>query len=213
MEITWLGHSAFRLRGKEATVLTDPYGSEIGYALGKVSADIVTVSHDHYDHNNVGAVTGSLKVISGPGEYEIRGVRITGIRTYHDSEGGLRRGKNTVYVIELDDLVVAHLGDLGHVPTPEQVQQMGNVDVLLIPVGGTFTINAAQAAEVVNLVEPKIVIPMHYKTPSLKLDVDSADRFLREMGVKQVEPQPKLVVNKGALPAETTVVLLVNQKD
>lgn len=213
MEITWLGHSAFRLRGKEATVLTDPYGSEIGYALGKVSADIVTVSHDHYDHNNVGAVTGSPKVISGPGEYEIRGIRITGIRTYHDSEGGLRRGKNTVYVIELDDLVVAHLGDLGHVPTPEQVQQMGNVDVLLIPVGGTFTINAAQAAEVVNLVEPKIVIPMHYKTPSLKLDVDSADRFLREMGVKQVEPQPKLVVNKGALPAETTVVLLVNQKD
>ncbi|MGQ9676721.1 MAG: MBL fold metallo-hydrolase [Chloroflexota bacterium] len=212
MEITWLGHSAFRLRGKEATVLTDPYGSEIGYVLGKVSADIVTVSHDHYDHNNVGAVTGSPKVISGPGEYEIRGVRITGIRTFHDSEGGLRRGKNTVYVIELDDLVVAHLGDLGHVPTPEQVQQMGNVDVLLIPVGGTFTINAAQAAEVVNLVEPKIVIPMHYKTPSLKLDVDSADRFLREMGVKQVEPQPKLVVNKGALPAETTVVLLVNQK-
>lgn len=213
MEIVWLGHGAFRLRGKEATAVTDPYGPEIGYSLGKVTADIVTVSHDHHDHNNVGAVTGNPKVISGPGEYEIRGVRITGIRTYHDSEGGLRRGKNTVYVIELDDLVVAHLGDLGHVPSSEQVQQMGNVDILLIPVGGTFTINAAQAAEVVNLIEPKIVIPMHYKTPSLKLDVESVDRFLREMGVKQVEPQPKLVVNKSALPAETTVVLLVNQKD
>ncbi len=208
MEITWLGHAAFRLRGKEATVLTDPYGAEIGFSPGKPTADIITVSHEHYDHNNVGCVPGTPKVVRGPGEYEIKGVRITGIATFHDAEGGKRRGKNTVYIIEMDDLVVAHLGDLGHIPGSEEVQAMDNVDILLIPVGGNYTINATEAVEVVNLIEPKIVIPMHFKTPTLKLEVEGVDRFLREMGVKHVEPQPKLVVNKSTLPAETTVILL-----
>lgn len=213
MEIVWLGHSAFRLKGKDGTVLTDPYAADIGYSIGKPTADIVTVSHDHYDHSYVDGVLGNPKVVSGPGEYEIQGIRITGIRTFHDDETGQRRGKNTVYIIELDDLVIAHLGDLGHVPTSDQVQQMGSVHVLLVPVGGNYTVNAAQAAEAVNLIEPNIVIPMHFKTPSLKLDIAPVDRFLREMGVKEVEAQPKLTINKGTLPEETTLVLLTNQRD
>ncbi|MBI4321819.1 MAG: MBL fold metallo-hydrolase [Chloroflexi bacterium] len=212
MEITWLGHACFRIKGKDATIVTDPYDKSVGYQLGKQTADIVTVSHEHFDHNADGAVGGNPKLVKGPGEYEIKGVMITGIQTFHDGEGGKKRGKNTVYLIEMDDLVTCHLGDLGHVPTPEQVEQMSNVDILLIPVGGNFTINASQAAEVISLLEPKIVIPMHYKTEVVKLEIDPVDKFCREMGVKAVQPQPKLVVNKNTLPAESQIVLLEYKK-
>jgi L-ascorbate metabolism protein UlaG (beta-lactamase superfamily) len=208
MDITYLGHSCFRIRGREATIVTDPPVPTVGYKIGKPSADIVTVSHQHYDHNNVAAVSGNPKVVEGPGEYEIQGARITGIASFHDPEGGKLRGKNTMYVIEMDDIVVAHLGDLGIVPTSEQVDELGNIDVLMIPVGGNYTMNASQAAETVNLLEPKIVIPMHFKTPVSTVEVEPVDRFLREMGVKQIEPQPKLSINKSNLPAETTVIML-----
>jgi L-ascorbate metabolism protein UlaG (beta-lactamase superfamily) len=208
MEITWLGHACFRLRNKNATIITDPYEDKIGFKLGRVAADIVTVSHNHYDHNNVAAVTGTPKVIDGPGEYEISGIFVTGIQTWHDSEGGNKRGGNTAYLVEMDDLTICHLGDLGHVLTTQQVEAMNNVDVLLIPVGGTNTINAAQAADVISLLEPRIVIPMHFKTEALKLEIDPLDRFAKAMGLKETVAQPKLAVTKSSLPEETQVVVL-----
>lgn len=208
MEITWLGHACFRLRGKNVTIITDPYEDRIGYKLGRVTADIVTVSHEHYDHNNVAAVGGEPKVINGPGEYEIGGIFITGIQTWHDAESGHRRGRNTAYLIEMDDLVTCHLGDLGHVLSAQQAEAMSNVDVLMVPVGGNFTINAAQAAEVISLIEPRIVIPMHFKTEGLKLEIEPLDRFARAMGLKEIKTVPKLTVTKSSLPEETQVVVL-----
>lgn len=208
MDITWLGHACFRIRGKNVTIVTDPYDEKIGYKLGKVAADIVTVSHDHYDHNNVAAVGGNPRVVHGPGEYEIAGVFITGIQTWHDAESGARRGRNTAYLIDLDDLVVCHLGDLGHVLTPQQAEAMSKVDILLVPVGGNYTINSAQAAEVISLVEPKIVIPMHFRTEGLALEIDPVERFARAMGLKELPTSPKLTVSKTTLPEETQVVVL-----
>ncbi|MCL5264220.1 MAG: MBL fold metallo-hydrolase [Chloroflexi bacterium] len=212
MEISWLGHSCFRIKSKDATIITDPYDKSVGYQMGRVSADIVTVSHDHFDHNNAAAIGGDPKIVKGPGEYEIKGVMITGVRTFHDSEGGKKRGKNTVYLIEADDLVVCHLGDLGQVLSAEQAEEMNNADILMVPVGGNYTINTAQAAEVISLIEPKIVIPMHYKTDVVKLEIDPVDKFCREMGIKSPQPQPKLVINRSSLPAESQVVLLDYRK-
>jgi L-ascorbate metabolism protein UlaG (beta-lactamase superfamily) len=208
MEITWLGHSCFRLKGKQAVVVTDPFPPDMGYTLGKVSAKIVTVSHQHAGHSYVQGVLDEPRVIKSPGEYESSGVLTVGIRTYHDNEKGAQRGKNTAYVIELDDLLICHLGDLGHVLTSEQVALIDSVDILLIPVGGVSTIEAAQAAQVVRQLEPKIVIPMHYKTEVLKRELETVDRFLKEMGVKEAIPQPKLSVNKNNLPLTMQVVKL-----
>ncbi|MBI4300384.1 MAG: MBL fold metallo-hydrolase [Chloroflexi bacterium] len=212
MEITWLGHSCFRLRGRDATVITDPYDKSIGYSLGKPSAQIVTVSHDHPGHNAVSNVGGSPQVLLGPGEYEIARVLITGIRTFHDAEQGKKRGKNTVYLIAMDELTICHLGDLGHVPTAEQVEALSNVDILMTPVGGESTIDAAGAAEVANLLEPKVIIPMHYKTQATDRNLEPLDRFLKEMGLKEVEPQPRLSITKATLPHETQVVVLSYQR-
>ncbi|MFQ5875176.1 MAG: MBL fold metallo-hydrolase, partial [Dehalococcoidia bacterium] len=157
MEITWYGHSCFRLRGKAATVVTDPYSGNYGYTLPRIRADIVTISHHHPDHDYARGIKGNPKVIEGPGEYEIRGVFITGIPTFHDRRRGRDRGSNTVFLFDIDDLRVCHLGDLGHVLDQSQVEALGDIDVLLIPVGSVYTINAAQAADVVSLLEPKIV--------------------------------------------------------
>ena len=210
MEITWLGHSCFRLRGREAAIVTDPCAKSTGYSVGRPAADIVTVSHDHAGHNNVAAVAGSPLVVQGPGEFEIAGVLIMGIRTYHDDEKGERLGKNVAYVLELDDLRVCHLGDLGHVPTPEQVEELSGIDILLAPVGGNNTIGAAAAVETVSLLEPKLVLPMHYQTPAAKAQLDPLDRFLKEMGAPSAleERQAKLSITKSTLPHETKVLVL-----
>lgn len=210
MEITWLGHSCFRLRGKDVTIITDPFAKEVGYSLGRPQADIVTISHDHFDHNNARGVTGDPKVLKGPGEYEIKNVFVKGVATFHDAEAGKSRGRNTVYSMTLDDVVLCHLGDLGHPLTQAQAEEIERVDVLMIPVGGVYTINATQAAEVVSLLEPKIVIPMHYQTEVLTLrqPLDAVDKFLMEMGAKGLAPQPKLVIARGTLPDETQVVVL-----
>jgi L-ascorbate metabolism protein UlaG (beta-lactamase superfamily) len=208
MDITWLGHSCFRLKGSHATVITDPYSPGLGYSLGKPTARIVTVSHEHPGHSYIEGVGGQPRVVSRPGEYEISDVLIIGIATFHDGEGGKKRGKNTVFLMEIDEVAVCHLGDLGHVLTSEQIEDIGNVDVLLLPVGGVSTINAPMAAEVVRQLEPKVVIPMHYKTPVLKRELESVDRFLKEIGAKQVASQPKLSVSKSNLPASSQVFLL-----
>lgn len=204
MEIIWLGHSCFRLKGRDTTVITDPFDLSSGYSLGKVTADLVTVSHQAPDHSNVAAVEGNPQVVDGPGEYEVRGVLITGVATRRDGE----KARNTACLIEIDDLTVCHLGDLGHILSPTQVEQMNSADVLLIPVGGYNTINASQAAEVVSQIEPRIVIPMHFKTEVTTLELDPLSKFQREMGLPELQPQPKLVVTRGSLPEETTVFLL-----
>jgi L-ascorbate metabolism protein UlaG (beta-lactamase superfamily) len=208
MEITWLGHSCFKLKGKQATVITDPFSPGIGYTLGKVSAEIVTISHSHPWHSYIQGVSGEPRVLKGPGEYEAAGVLTVGVHTFHDSEKGAQRGKNTVFVIDVDDVMICHLGDLGHPLTAEQVAEIDGVDVLLIPVGGVSTIDAVQAAQIVRHLEPKIVIPMHYKTEATKKELEPVDRFLKEMGVKEAVPQPKLLVNKNSLPLTMQVVVL-----
>lgn len=208
MELYWLGHGCFRLRGRETTLLSDPCPRSTGYNIGKVAAHIVTVSHDHPEHSHLEAVTGTPKVVRGPGEYEIAGVLINGVRTYHDAQKGARRGLNTAFVIEMDDIRLCHLGDLGHVLTPDQVEALSGVDILLVPVGGGTTIDAVAAAEIVSLLEPKIVVPMHYRTEVSTARLDPPSRFLKEMGLGEVTPQPRLNVTPSSLPSETQVVLL-----
>jgi len=209
MEVIWYGHACFRLRGRDVTIITDPYGEGYGYSPPRVRADIVTISHEHRDHNYAEAIRGNPKVIRGPGEYEIGGVFITGINTYHDAERGEKRGKNTVYLFDLEELAICHLGDLGHIPTQTDVEKLGDIDILLIPVGGVYTINAAQASEVISLLEPKIVIPMHYWTEALaESELAPVSRFLKELGLKEATAQPSLRVTSGTLPAETQVILL-----
>jgi L-ascorbate metabolism protein UlaG (beta-lactamase superfamily) len=208
MDINWLGHSCFRIKGSQSTVITDPYSPDLGYALGKQSAHIITVSHRHAGHSFVSGISDSLRVIWGPGEYEVSNTLIIGLATFHDKEEGKLHGKNTVYVVELDELSVCHLGDLGHVLTAQQVEEIGNVDILLVPVGDVSTINATSAAEVVRQLEPRIVIPMHYKTPVVTRELEPVDRFLKEMGVKDATTRPKLTITKNNLPASMQVILL-----
>ena len=208
MDISWLGHSCFRIKGRQATVITDPYPPDSGYLLGKPTAGIVTVSHHHPGHSYVQGVGGEPRLITGPGEYEISGVLIIGIATFHDVERGSKRGKNTVYLMEIDEVSVCHLGDLGHVLTAGQVEEIGNVDVLLLPVGGVSTIDAPMAAEVVRQLEPNAVIPMHYKTPALSRELESVDKFLEEMGAKEINSQPKLSLTRSTLPPIPQIFLL-----
>ncbi len=207
MEIIWFGHACFRIRAREATIITDPYDRRVGLSLPRQTADIVTVSHYHPGHGNVDAVPGA-RVVDGPGEYEIQGVFITGIRTFHDNEGGKRLGRNTVFVIEAEELTLCHLGDLGHVLTPDQVEALPKVDILLIPVGNHSTIGPAEAAEVISLLEPSIIIPMHYRIPGLKTTLEPVDRFLHEVGQEAVQPRPRLNVTRRDLTEEPQVVLL-----
>src|SRR5213592_2109145 len=209
MEIIWLGHSCFQLRGKNVTLITDPFSPQPGYSLGKVSAPIVTISHNHSGHNYAQGVGGNPRVVRGPGEYEMSDVLITGVASYHDHKHGREFGRNTIYVIHMDDLVICHLGDLGHILQEEQLEEVADADVLLIPIGGQHTVNAAQAAEVISQVEPHIVIPMHYRISTPQGAQDAAnplDKFCREMGIEIMNTQSKFVVTRTNLPTEMQVV-------
>ncbi len=193
--------------------MTDPFSSSmVGLKFPKTEATIVTVSHEHDDHNNVPAVSGSPYVVRGPGEYEIQGVSIVGIPSFHDDVNGSKRGKNTIYRIEIDGVVVTHLGDLGHALTTQQVDALDGVDVLLVPVGGVYTIDANQAVSVINGLDPKIVIPMHYHRPALNQQVFGTlmpvAAFTKEMGKEEVVPVSKLSISRDKLPTELHVVVL-----
>ncbi len=168
----------------------------------------MTLSHEHPEHSYTKAVTGSPRVINGPGEYEIGGIFVSGIATYHDQQNGSSHGKNNAYVMSIDGLSVCHLGDLGHTPTSDQVEEMSDADILLVPVGGNTTINAAQAAEIVSLLQPRIVVPMHYQTPAAKVKLDPLEPFLKEMGQESREPVSRLSINASSLPQEMTVMVL-----
>jgi len=208
MEIKYLGHSCFRIKGKNTMVITDPYAPELGFSLGKQTANIVTVSHQHSGHNYSAGVTGEPRVVSRPGEYEIGDAILIGLPSFHDSEKGLIRGKNVIFVISVDDLVICHLGDLGEPLTESKVEELGNVDILMIPVGDMSALNANNAARLVRQIEPAIVIPMHYKLPQGTRELEPVERFLGEMGASAVMPQPKLVITKANLPLPTQVVVL-----
>lgn len=214
MQIQFLGHSCFRLKGREMTLITDPYEPSIGInKLPRLSADIVTISHDHQDHNFFHAIEkadhrSSPFLISGPGEYEVGGVFVLGISSFHDKQQGKERGKNTIFVIKMDGLSLVHLGDLGHQLNDEQLEQINGVDILFVPTGGVFTIDAKEAAAVVAQIEPKVVIPMHYQEPGLKYDLAKVDDFLTQMGHPEVKPLPKFLVSPESLPMETEILVL-----
>jgi L-ascorbate metabolism protein UlaG (beta-lactamase superfamily) len=206
VDISFLGQSCFRLRGRDVALVTDPFQPPAGAPPLKAQADIVTISHDHPNHNNAAAVGGEPRVISGPGEYEIRGVLITGVATFHDAVSGKEWGRNTVYVIQMDDLRLCHLGDLGHVLSTEQVDEIGTVDVLFVPARG-HVLDTAKAAEVISQIEPSVIVPMHYSGGD-EMGIASIEKFCHEMGLRQIEPQAKLNVTRASLPQETQVVVL-----
>lgn len=213
MDIYPLGHSSFRIKGKAASVVTDPFDSAmVGLKFPKVEAiDMVTVSHDHKDHNNTDSVGGTPFVILGPGEYEVAGVTVLGFPSYHDDKKGEERGRNTIYKMTIDGIRVVHLGDLGHKLSEDVIDKLGDVDILFIPVGGQYTIDAATAVEVVSQIEPLVVVPMHYKREGMHKDfseVDGVEKFLKLMGTEAAEKVNKYSVTRDRLPENTTVVVL-----
>lgn len=207
-EFRWFGHNCFRIRAREATVLTDPVGRVTGYPLPKQTADVVTLSHDHPGHANLDAVKQPYALLQGPGEYEVHDVFVTGIRTYHDEAKGAERGYNTVYLIELENLVVCHLGDLGHPLTEEQAETMANVDVLLVPVGGGDVLDPAKAAEIVAQLEPKLVIPMQYATAQGDKQLGGLEPFFKELGVEVPAGEEKLSLRQSDLGETMRLVAL-----
>lgn len=217
-DVYFHGQACVRIKGKNAVVVFDPYDADFtGLSALKVSGDIVCVSHDHKDHNNVSAVSQtedgkSPFVISGPGEYEISGVNIVGISSFHDDKGGVDRGKNTIYCATIDEMTFVHLGDLGQKKLTEgQIEELSACDVLFIPVGGVYTISGKEAADIVAEIGPKIVVPIHYKLPSLKFELEGVETFLSTIGKEGLEAVPKLSVSKERLPEEPEVVLLQKQ--
>ncbi|MBI5037393.1 MAG: MBL fold metallo-hydrolase [Candidatus Kerfeldbacteria bacterium] len=209
MYITWLGQSCFKIQTKNATLIMDPYDQKLGLKLPRLQADIVTISHDHYDHNNAEGIGGEPFIISNPGEYEVKGISIRGIPSWHDTSEGAERGANTIYIIEAEDIKIAHVGDLGTQLSEVQVEQLDNIDVLMVPVGGTYTLDAAGAAKVVNDIEPRIIIPMHYKLPGLKVSLAGVEPFCKEMGVKPNGAEEKLRVVKKELPTDDSQVVIL----
>ena len=210
MEITWYGHSCFRLAERSmATVVTDPYDSAVaGYEALKLKADIVTVSHAAPGHGFASAVKGKSHVLTGPGEYEIGGVFITGVQTNGHGKRDTDDPRNTLYVFDYNGVTVAHLGDLRRVPSQTEIEALGTVHVALVPVGGGGGLNASKAAEVVSLLEPGIVIPMHYGTPASLLKLAPLSKFLNEMGLAKVDQQDLLKITQATVPEETRVVVL-----
>lgn len=219
MEISYLGHSCVKLRGKPGTVVCDPFDPSVGFSMSSVSADVVTSSHNHPDHNAVGRVKGTARrekpfIIDAPGEYEVGGISIFGVPSFHDDSQGTERGRNTIFTIYMEHLRICHLGDLGHELTDAQKSEIGAVDVLLIPVGGHFTIDAETAVKTITELDPFYVIPVHYRTDEHNLDVfgdmQPLKKFLDEYGVIK-ESVKSLEIEKDKLPEETEIVVLARQ--
>lgn len=214
-KITWSGQSCFQIsvsnsKDHSAQIVIDPFDEKTGLKVPNLSADILLITHDHTDHNNKKAVKGTPFSIESPGEYEVKGVFIKGIPSFHDAEQGKEKGKNTIYTIEAEDLKFCHLGDLGQNQlTDEQVEEIGHVDILMIPVGGQYTISSQEAVKIVSQIEPRVVIPMHYDIPHLKIKLDGVDKFLKAMGKKSVIPQEKLQIKLSALPKDGTEVTIL----
>ena len=215
MDIYWGGQALFKLKGKYASVIIDPFDpTYTGLKLPKdLTANLVLLSHEHEDHGNSDVVTApdgkKPMVFKEPGEYEVSGVVVSAINSFHDNTNGSERGKNLIFHIMIDGLNILHLGDLGQSElTEEQLSQIGQVDILLVPVGSVYTINSKAASNIVSQLEPKIIIPMHYKIEDLKFELEGVEGFLKEMGAEGVVALPKLSVTKDKLPEEPQVVLL-----
>lgn len=208
MDITWYGHSCFRIseRGQSA-VITDPYADHLGLPMLKLKGEVVTVSRRHPEHDNVEAVKGYNYVITAPGEYEVSGVFVDGLALHYADEHLTR--ENVAYLIRYGDLSVLHLGALAHVPDQSMIESLGQVNVVLVPVGGgDSSLRAAAAAEVIALIEPSYIVPMHYAQPNLNLELDPVEKFLKEMGVSKVQEEDILKVSASALPEQPQVVVL-----
>ncbi len=212
MDIKYLGHASFLVKSKDAKLVTDPYDASIGMKFPKTEADIVTVSHKHPDHNFVAGVTADPLVIDMPGEFEKKGMRIFGFQSYHDKKNGAERGENILYKIETENISVLHCGDLGLVPDDAFLELIGDVDILMVPVGGFYTINAEEAAALIAKIEPSIVIPMHYNHEKLNqktfANVQPLSEFLKKMGAETIAPIPKLSVKKEDLQDEMKIVVM-----
>jgi len=216
MDITYLGHSSFKIKTKTATVVTDPFDSKmVGLKYSGVDGDIVTVSHAHADHNASDKVAGVKKIVEGPGEYEISGVSLIGYQSFHDNEKGSSRGKNTIYIIEAEGLRLVHLGDLGHALSEDLINEMGDVDILMVPVGGEFTIGPKEASELVSKIEPFFVMPMHYMQEGLNKETFAkllpVDAFLKESGLT-VERTSKFSLKKEDILEDQNTKIIVLEK-
>lgn len=227
MNISWYGHACFRIvvkgrpnileqsnqtakKGSELTIVTDPFDKSVGLTPPRFGADIILVSHNHYDHNNTEPFKGAF-LISEPGEYEVRGLFIKGINAFHDNKQGQERGSVVIFKIEVEGINLVHLGDLGQSKlSDEQLEQLGEVDILMIPVGGKYTTDADQAQTVVAQIEPRLVIPMHYKTPGLKLDIKGVEQFLKVMGTTDIKPVDKLSLKVSDLSKQEAKVVVFN---
>jgi L-ascorbate metabolism protein UlaG (beta-lactamase superfamily) len=208
MNISWYGQSCFRIEAKEGSILIDPFSKEIGLKPPRIKDDLVLVSHQHYDHANTEDIGSETFLISNPGEYEKSGIYVQGIASYHDNNEGKDRGLNTIYIIKAEDLTVCHLGDFGEaVMSDKQLEAIGDADILMIPVGGKYTINYKEAVEIVSQIEPKIVIPMHYKVKDLTIDIEGAEKFVKELGLTP-EKVDKFKITKKTLPMEETKLVM-----
>lgn len=211
MIIQWFGQSAFKLQDKDLTIAIDPH-DKTGLKMPKFQADLLLITHDHEAHNNVKVIKGDPFIIKGPGEYEVKNVFVYGLKGFHDNKSGAEHGRITAYVLEYNGLKIAHLSDLGQDNlTERQLEYLESVDILMIPVGGLNTINGTGAVKFISQIQPRIVIPMHYKISGLKVKLEPVDKFLKEFGVTQPEKMDKLKISKKDLPQEETKVIILNK--
>lgn len=215
MNIIWKGQSCFQIftnQGKNnlVSIAIDPFSNDIGLRVPKLQADILLITHDHHDHNNIKAVSGQPFIINGPGEYDIKEVFIQGFPAFHDDSQGAKKGKITIYTIEAEEIRLCHLGDFGQKElSSDQLEEIGEVDILMIPVGGTYTIDAKEAIKIMSQIEPKITIPIHYKVPKLKVKLDGVDKFLKALGIKSLEPLPKLSIKRKDISQEEAKIIVL----
>lgn len=214
MKVKWYGHASFLITSEEGLkIITDPYepggfGGAIGYGKIPDAADIVLVSHDHADHNHVEGLPGKPQIIQGAGFHRAKDLEIRGIPAYHDERKGAERGENTIFCFTLDGLRVCHLGDLGHVPTEQEAQQIGPVDLLLMPIGGVYTINPSQATQTAQKLNPRVIIPVHFKTPRCGFPVAKVEEYTKGKSSVKALKSSELEMKKEALPKATEIIVL-----
>jgi L-ascorbate metabolism protein UlaG (beta-lactamase superfamily) len=206
MLIQWFGHASFRIEMGSCTIITDPFNAELGYPMFPREADIVTISHQHWDHNASETVSGTPQILAHPGLYQLNEVMIQGFQSYHDKQAGRERGVNTIFKIEAEAITLLHLGDLGHMISQSLAEEIGTIDILLLPVGGKYTVGADEAYEIVRLLQPRVVIPMHYQTPPLSFVLAPVEAFTSKF--ERVLKLPGLEISQPELPTETEIIIL-----
>ncbi len=212
MHISWHGQSCFKIQGKDVILITDPPNKKVGVNSPKTKADIVTISHNHLSHNNVNGIKEKPTIIDTPGEFNVKGVNIYGISSFHDNKEGAELGLNNIFVFEIDKIKICHLGDLGHMLSDEQIEIIDGIDILMIPVGETNLISIKEVMEIINTIEPKIIIPMHYQVKGLENKLSPLSKFTEEMSLKSKKAIPKLVIKYKDLPTTETEVVILEKR-